>query len=70
MNDWNRIMSTIFNGASNIAQAGGLAALSDKGWAEVHELVSFYKENAAILKWVGCRRGRGRMGVGLCVLYW
>lgn len=52
MNDWNRIMSTIFNGASNIAQAGGLAALSDKGWAEVHELVAFYKENAAILKWV------------------
>ncbi|KAL6770063.1 hypothetical protein ACKKBG_A33455 [Auxenochlorella protothecoides x Auxenochlorella symbiontica] len=50
MNDWNRVMSTIFNGASNIAQAGGLAALSDKGWAEVQDLVAFYKENASILK--------------------
>lgn len=55
-------MSTIFNGASNIAQAGGLAALSDKGWAEVQDLVAFYKENASILKWVvwmidlGCGR--------------
>ena len=25
--DWNRVTNTIFNGASNIAQAGGLACL-------------------------------------------
>jgi len=47
--DFNRIMTTIFNGASSIAQAGGLAALSDAGYAEMNGLVGFYKENAAIL---------------------
>ena len=30
-NDFNRIMCTCFNGASNIAQAGGLACLSPEG---------------------------------------
>ena len=29
--DWNRVMTTLFNGASNIAQAGGLAALDEQG---------------------------------------
>lgn len=28
INDFNRIMTTVFNGASNIAQAGALACLS------------------------------------------
>ena len=27
INDFNRIMTTVFNGASSIAQAGGLACL-------------------------------------------
>ena len=48
--DWNRLMSTCFNGASNVAQAGGLACLSDEGMAAMTDLVAFYKENAAILK--------------------
>jgi len=48
--DWNRVMTTCFNGASNIAQAGGLAALSDAGYKDMLGLVAFYKENAAILK--------------------
>lgn len=48
--DWNRLMSTCFNGASNVAQAGGLACLSDEGMAAMTELVAFYQENAAILK--------------------
>lgn len=30
-NDYNRIVCTCFNGASNIAQAGGLACLSPEG---------------------------------------
>jgi len=47
--DFNRIMTTVFNGASSIAQAGGLAALADAGYAEMRGLVGFYKENAAIL---------------------
>jgi len=49
-NDFARIMSTVFNGASNIALAGGLACLQDQGWEQVLELVSFYQENAAILR--------------------
>ena len=44
---WKRVVSTIFNGASCIAQAGGLAALhSDK----IEKQVAYYMENARILK--------------------
>ena len=32
VHDFNRIMCTCFNGASNIAQAGGLACLSPEGF--------------------------------------
>ncbi len=49
-NDWNRIMTTIFNGASNIAQFGGMAALEDQGLEEMRALISFYMENAKIIK--------------------
>lgn len=48
--DWNRLTSTIFNGASNIAQAGGLAALGDRGLQEIASLAAFYMENARIIK--------------------
>jgi len=48
--DWNRLMCTTFNGASNVAQAGGLACLSDDGMSAMTDLVAFYKENASILK--------------------
>ena len=48
--DWFRIMSTIFNGASNIAQAGGLAVLEDEGLKATQEMVGFYLENAEIIK--------------------
>ncbi|MDY6031979.1 MAG: LL-diaminopimelate aminotransferase [Treponemataceae bacterium] len=48
--DWNRIMTTLFNGASNIAQAGGLACLDEEGIKETKELVDYYLENAAIMK--------------------
>jgi len=48
--DWNRMMTTCFNGASNIAQAGGLACLKPTGLKEMEQLVSFYKENATILR--------------------
>lgn len=49
INDFNRVMSTCFNGASNIAQAGGLACLSTEGWKAMNEMVAFYKENTQIL---------------------
>lgn len=47
--DWNRIMTTCFNGASNVAQAGGLACVQPAGLAAMAELVSFYKGNAKII---------------------
>lgn len=48
--DWNRITSTIFNGASNISQAGGCAALQDCGLKEIAAVTAYYLENAKILK--------------------
>ena len=49
-NDWNRISTTLFNGASSIAQCGGLAALDGEGLQEMKKLVLFYMENARIIK--------------------
>jgi LL-diaminopimelate aminotransferase len=48
--DWNRIMTTVFNGASNIAQYGGLAALDSEGQREMRQTVQFYLANAKIIK--------------------
>jgi len=48
--DWNRIAGTIFNGASNIAQAGGLAALDDEGIKEIRQLTDFYLGNAKLIR--------------------
>jgi LL-diaminopimelate aminotransferase len=48
--DWARIASTGFNGASNIAQAGGLAALDSEGLKEIRELSGFYLENAKLIR--------------------
>ncbi len=48
--DWNRIMTTIFNGASNIVQLGAIAALDNEGLKEMKEMIAFYMENASIIK--------------------
>ncbi len=48
--DWNRVMTTLFNGASNIAQRGGLAVLDEEGIKETKGLVDYYLGNAAIMK--------------------
>jgi len=48
--DWERLTTTLFNGASNIAQYGGLATLEIEGLQEADKILSFYLENAAILK--------------------
>ncbi len=56
--DWSRVMSTLFNGASNIAQYGALAALDDEGLAEMRQTVGYYMENARIIK-------EGLAGLGL-----
>lgn len=49
-NDWNRINTTLFNGASIIAQCGGMAALEPKGRQEIDAQISFYLENAKLIK--------------------
>jgi LL-diaminopimelate aminotransferase len=48
--DWNRLISTIFNGASNIAQHGGCAALEEQGLKEISTMRQFYLENAGLIK--------------------
>ena len=48
--DWNRVMTTLFNGASNIAQYGGLACLDKEGLAAMKSVIDYYLENAAIIK--------------------
>jgi len=52
---WTRRQDTFFNGASNIVQQAGIAALSDEGMQESRELVGYYMENATIIK-VGLER--------------
>lgn len=48
--DWNRVSTTLFNGASNVAQRGGLAALDDEGRAEMRKLTDFYLGNARLIR--------------------
>jgi len=45
--DWNRITTTLFNGASIIAQHGGMAALEDEN---NEKMIQFYLENARLIK--------------------
>ena len=47
---WKRRQSTFFNGASNIVQEGGIAALSEQGRKECQGLVDYYMNNARIIK--------------------
>ncbi|KAL0547629.1 hypothetical protein IC582_017573 [Cucumis melo] len=47
--DFNRIVCTCFNGASNIAQAGGLSCLSPEGLEAMRGVIGFYKENTSII---------------------
>lgn len=47
--DFNRIVCTCFNGASNISQAGGLACLSPEGLKAMRDVIDFYKENTEII---------------------
>jgi LL-diaminopimelate aminotransferase len=57
--DWNRMTTTLFNGASIIAQHGGLAVLNKEGLQSVKSLTDFYLENARLIKSslepLGCR---------------
>jgi len=47
---WYRRQTTFFNGASNIAQQGGIAALTKQGLVELQSLVDFYMYNAKLIR--------------------
>jgi LL-diaminopimelate aminotransferase len=46
--DWSRIMATIFNGAPNVACAGGVAVLENI--PQVMQVVEYYMENAKLIR--------------------
>jgi LL-diaminopimelate aminotransferase len=60
--DWARVTGTIFNGASNIAQAGALAALDKEGVGEMRALCDFYLENARLIRGALERLGISSVG--------
>lgn len=43
--DWLRVMTTLFNGASNIVQHGGLAALDKEGMEDMKRTIDYYLVN-------------------------
>ncbi len=47
---WNRRQATKFNGVSYIVQRGAAAVYSDAGQAQTQALISFYMENAKIIR--------------------
>ncbi len=47
---WNRRQTTMFNGASTLAQLAGLAVFSESGKKETKELIDYYMKNAGIIK--------------------
>lgn len=47
---WNRRQTTMFNGASNIVQEGGLGAISAKGIEENQKIIDYYMENAKMIR--------------------
>ncbi len=65
--DWNRVMTTLFNGASNIAQHGGLAALDQEGIKETTDLVDYYLENAHLIE--QALKGKNFADAGVKVYY-
>lgn len=48
--DFSRLVATVFNGASILSQAGGLAALSPQGLQEMKHTLAFYLENASLIQ--------------------
>lgn len=55
--DWMRMHAAIYNGASSIAQHGGVAVLEEEGWNAIKEITDQYLENAERLRQGFERRG-------------
>lgn len=47
---WNRRQTTMFNGASNIVQEGGITAISDAGMNENQATIDMYMSNAKMIR--------------------
>jgi LL-diaminopimelate aminotransferase len=47
---WARRQNTMFNGASNIVQNGGIAVMSGQGQKECRTIIDYYMENARIIR--------------------
>lgn len=67
---WNRRQTTMFNGASNIAQEGGLAAISDQGLAQGQKVIDVYMENAKTIKKCFVHKGLKIFGGVNCPYLW
>ncbi len=61
--DWNRVMTTLFNGASNVVQAGGLACLEPEGLEAMRNVIDYYLEN--VKKIEETLRGRNFSDMGV-----
>ncbi len=48
--DWLRLMTTVFNGASNIAQLGALSILTEEGMQSISRIIDIYMNNAKLIK--------------------
>lgn len=48
--DWDRIVSTFFNGASYLTQMAGIAALEEQGLKEIQDTIQHYLENGKLLR--------------------
>lgn len=57
IDDWMQVQSTCYNGTCSIAQAGGVAALSDEGIKACQELIEGYMDNARLIG--GVLRSKG-----------
>jgi len=68
--DWQALYSRFFNGASIVAQAGGLAALTPKGLNESKLLADQYLENAREIKEILTAQGHSCFGGQNCPYVW
>jgi LL-diaminopimelate aminotransferase len=48
--DWMRLITTLFNGASCLVQAGGIACLEPEGWQQITPIIAHYLDNTHRLK--------------------
>lgn len=48
--DWNRVMTTLFNGASNVVQAGGIACLEPEGIKAMKDVIDYYLVNVKTIE--------------------